>query len=134
MAYNNEAKRVFDWFGYQLHHAIEHYRNDDISSKTAHTLRDVLNDMADSEDKEQLIRVLNWGAIQYVKEDKYRNPRRMISIDCFMKDPTADRKFVSDMVKGVFHKYSGKHPNMLVTTAASNCELLAKVIMVLGRE
>lgn len=134
MAYNNEAKRLFDWFGYQLPHAIEHYLNDGIPSKTAHTLRGMLDDMPDSEDKEQLLRVLNWSGIHYVKEDKYRNPRLAISIDCFMKDSAVDRKFVSNMVGGMFRKYSGNHPNLYVTTAASPYELLAKVIMVLGRE
>jgi hypothetical protein len=133
MAYNKEAKRLFDWFGYQLPHAIEHYCDAGLPSKTAHALRDILDDMPDSEDKEQLIRVLNWKAIHYVREDKYRNPRLMVSIECFMKDPTADRKFVSNMVKGVFRKYSGKNPNLLVTTASSPYQLLAKVIMVLGK-
>ena len=134
MAYNNEAKRLFAWFGYQLPHVIEHYLNDDIPSKTVHTLRDMLNDMSDSEDKEQLLRVLNWSGIHYVKEDKYRNPRFMISIDCFMKDPAVDGNFVRNMVSGVFRKYSGKHPGLYVTTASSPYELLAKVIMILGHE
>ena len=134
MACNNEAKRVFDWFGYQLPHAIEHYLNDGIPSKTAHTLRGMLDDMPKSDDKEWLIRVLDCDDCVSVKDDKHGNSRYVIPMKYFMKGSAVNEKFVRSMTEGVFKKYNGWSGEYLVARASSRYELLAKVIMVLGRE
>lgn len=94
----------------------------------------MIDNMPDSEDKEQLVRVLNCDDYRSVKADKYGNPRYIISIVYFSKDGVVNEKFVLRLTKGVFKKYNGWSGEYLVTTASSRYELLTKVIMVLGRE
>lgn len=130
MAYNNEAKRLYERLNLKLPKLIKDYRGvlyyDDISR--------MLDPMPDSEDKKQLVRVLNCNDVGSVKADKYGNPRYIIPIEYFVKDGVINEKFVLRMTKGVFKKYNGWSGEYLVTTASSRYELLAKVIMVLGRE
>ena len=130
MAYNNEAKRLFEQHNLKLPKLIKHYRrnlDDD-------TLVRMLDDMPKSDDKEQLIRVLNCNDVCSVKADKYGNPRHIIPIEYFAKDGVVNEKFVLRLTKGVFKKYNGWSGEYLVTIASSRYELLSKVIMVLGRE
>lgn len=130
MAYNNEAKRLFERLNLKLPKLIKDYRGvlyyDDISR--------MLDPMPDSEDKKQLVRVLNCNDVGSVKADKYGNPRYIIPIEYFAKDGVVNEKFVLGLVNGVFKKYNGWSGEYLVATATSRYELLAKVIMVLGRE
>lgn len=132
MAYNNEAKRLFEQHHLKLPKLIKHYRLGlDLGDNT---IADMLANMPDSEDKAHLIRVLNcdeWGS---VSADKYGNPRYIISTEYFAKDGVVNEKFVLRMSKGVFKKYNGRSGECLVTTASSRYELLTKVIMVLGRD
>lgn len=51
-----------------------------------------------------------------------------------MKGEVVNENFVLSMTEGVFKKYNGRSGEYLVTTASSRYELLAKAIMVLGRE
>lgn len=130
MAYNNEAKRLFEQHHLELPKLIKHYRlglGDD-------TIRRMIYDMPDSEDKEQLVRVLNCDECGSVKADKYGNSRYIIPIEYFAKDGVVNEKFVLRLTKGVFKKYNGWSGEYLVTIASSRYELLSKVIMVLGRE
>lgn len=130
MAYNNEAKRLFEQHHLKLPKLIKHYRlglGDD-------TIRRMIYDMPDSEDKEQLVRVLNCDECGSVKADKYGNSRYIIPIEYFAKDGVVNEKFVLRLTKGVFKKYNGWSGEYLVTIASSRYELLSKVIMVLGRE
>lgn len=130
MAYNNEAKRLFEQHNLKLPKLIRHYRlglGDD-------TIRRMIYDMPDSEDKEQLVRVLNCNDCGSVKEDKHGNPRYIIPIEYFAKDGVVNEKFVLRLTKGVFKKYNGWSGEYLVAIASSRYELLLKVIMVLGRE
>lgn len=130
MAYNNEAKRLFERLNLKLPKLIKDYRGvlyyDDISR--------MLDPMPDSEDKKQLVRVLNCNDVGSVKADKYGNPRYIIPIEYFAKDGVVNEKFVLGLVKGVFKKYNGWSGKYLVATASSRYELLTKVIMVLGRD
>lgn len=130
MAYNNEAKRLFEQHNLKLPKLIKDYRGvlyyDDISR--------MLDPMPDSEDKKQLVRVLNCDDVGSVKADKYGNPRYIIPIEYFAKDGVVNEKFVLGLVKGVFKKYNGWSGEYLVATASSRYELLTKVIMVLGRD
>lgn len=130
MAYNNEAKRLFERLNLKLPKLIKDYRGvlyyDDISR--------MLDPMPDSEDKKQLVRVLNCNDVGSVKADKYGNPRYIIPIEYFAKDGVVNEKFVLGLVKGVFKKYNGLSGEYLVATASSHYELLTKVIMVLGRD
>lgn len=130
MAYNNEAKRLFERLNLKLLKLIKDYRGvlyyDDISR--------MLDPMPDSEDKKQLVRVLNCNDVGSVKADKYGNPRYIIPIEYFAKDGVVNEKFVLGLVKGVFKKYNGWSGKYLVATASSRYELLTKVIMVLGRD
>lgn len=130
MAYNNEAKRLFERLNLKLPKLIKDYRGvlyyDDISR--------MLDPMPDSEDKKQLVRVLNCNDVGSVKADKYGNPRYIIPIEYFAKDGVVNEKFVLGLVKGVFKKYNGWSGEYLVATASSRYELLTKVIMVLGRD
>lgn len=130
MAYNNEAKRLFERLNLKLPKLIKDYRGvlyyDDISR--------MLDPMPDSEDKKQLVRVLNCNDVGSVKADKYGNPRYIIPIEYFAKDGVVNEKFVLGLVKGVFKKYNGWSGEYLVVTASSRYELLTKVIMVLGRD
>lgn len=130
MAYNNEAKRLFERLNLKLPKLIKDYRGvlyyDDISR--------MLDPMPGSEDKKQLVRVLNCNDVGSVKADKYGNPRYIIPIEYFAKDGVVNEKFVLDLVKGVFKKYNGWSGKYLVATASSRYELLTKVIMVLGRD
>lgn len=134
MAYNNEAKRIFNWYGHQLLRAIKHYLNDGLPTKTLYTLREMIDDMPDGEDNEQLIRVLNCKECCSVKADMYGNARYIIPISYFAKDGVVNEKSVLHMARGIFKKYKGRNGEYLVTTASSRYELLVKVIMVLGRE
>lgn len=130
MAYNNEAKRLFERLNLKLPKLIKDYRGvlyyDDISR--------MLDPMPDSEDKKQLVRVLNCNDVGSVKADKYGNTRYIIPIEYFAKDGVVNEKFVLGLVKGVFKKYNGWSGKYLVATASSRYELLTKVIMVLGRD
>lgn len=130
MTYNNEAKRLFERLNLKLPKLIKDYRGvlyyDDISR--------MLDPMPDSEDKKQLVRVLNCNDVGSVKADKYGNPRYIIPIEYFAKDGVVNEKFVLGLVKGVFKKYNGWSGKYLVATASSRYELLTKVIMVLGRD
>lgn len=130
MAYNNEAKRLFEQHHLKLPKLIKHYRlglGDD-------TIRGMIYDMPDSEDKEHLVRILNCDEVGSVKEDKCGNSRYIIPIQYFAKDGVVNEKFVLRMTKGVFKKYNGWSGEYLVTTASSRYELLTKAIMVLGRD
>lgn len=130
MAYNNEAKRLFEQHHFKLPKLIKCYRlgiGDD-------TIQRMIGDISDSGDKRQLIRVLNCDDCSSVKADKYGNSRYIIPITYFAKDSVVDEKYVISMTKGVFKKYNGRSGNYLVTTASSQYELLVKVIMVLGRD
>lgn len=98
------------------------------------TIRSMIHDMPDSEDKEHLVRILNCNDIGSVKADKYGNSRYITPIQYFAKDGVVNEKFVLRMTKGVFKKYNGGSGKYLVTTASSRYELLTKAIMVLGRE
>lgn len=130
MAYNNEAKRLFERLNLKLPKLIKDYRGvlyyDDISR--------MLDPMPDSEDKKQLVRVLNCNDVGSVKADKYGNPRYIIPIEYFAKDGVVNEKFILGLTKGVFKKYNGWSGKYLVAIASSRYELLSKVIMVLGRE
>lgn len=130
MAYNKEAQRLFEQHNLKLPKLIKDYRGvlyyDDISR--------MLDPMPDSEDKKQLVRVLNCNDVGSVKADKYGNPRYIIPIEYFAKDGVVNEKFVLGLTKGVFKKYNGWGGKYLVTTASSRYELLTKVIMVLGRD
>lgn len=130
MAYNNEAKRLFERLNLKLPKLIKDYRGvlyyDDISR--------MLDPMPDSEDKKQLVRVLNCNDVGSVKEDKHGNSRYIIPMKYFMKGGATNEKFVRSLAEGVFKKYNGWSGEYLVATATSRYELLAKVIMVLGRE
>nr|DAM51147.1 MAG TPA: hypothetical protein [Caudoviricetes sp.] len=130
MAYNKEAQRLFKQHNLKLPKLIKDYRGvlyyDDISR--------MLDPMPDSEDKKQLVRVLNCNDVGSVKADKYGNPRYIIPIEYFAKDGVVNEKFVLGLTKGVFKKYNGWSGKYLVTTASSRYELLTKVIMVLGRD
>lgn len=130
MAYNNEAKRLFEQYHLKLPKLIKDYRGilyyDNITR--------MINNMPDSEDKEQLVRVLNCDECVSVRADKYGNSRYIIPIRYFSKDGVVNEKFVLRMTKGVFKKYNGLSGEYLVATASSPYELLLKVIMVLGRE
>lgn len=130
MAYNNEAKRLFERLHLKLPKLIKDYRGvlyyDDISR--------MLDPMEDSEDKKQLVRVLNCNECGSVKADKFGNPRYIIPIEYFAKDGVVNEKFILGMTKGVFKKYNGWSGKYLVATASSRYELLSKVIMVLGRD
>lgn len=130
MAYNNEAKRLFEQYNLKLPKLIKHYRcnlDDD-------TLVRMLDDMPKSDDKEQLIRVLDCDDCVSVKEDKHGNPRYIIPMKYFMKGGATNEKFVRSLTEGVFKKYNDWSGEYLVATASSRYELLAKVIMVLGRD
>lgn len=130
MAYNNEAQRLFEQHHLKLPKLIKHYR----LGLDDNTIADMLANMPDGEDKVHLIRVLNcdeWGS---VSADKYGHPRYIIPIEYFAKDGVVNEKFVLRISKGVFKKYNGRDDKCLVTTATSRYELLAKVIMVLGRD
>lgn len=130
MAYNNEAKRLFEQHNFKLPKLIKHYRrnlDDD-------TLVRMLDDMPKSDDKEQLIRVLDCDDCVSVKEDKHGNSRYIIPMKYFMKGGATNEKFVRSLTEGVFKKYNGWSGEYLVATASSRYELLAKVIMVLGRD
>ena len=130
MAYNNEAKRLFERLNLKLPKLIKDYRGvlyyDDISR--------MLDPMPDSEDKKQLVRVLNCNDVGSVNADKYGNPRYIIPFEYFAKDGVFNEKFVLGLVKGLFKKYNGWSGEYLVATASSRYELLTKVIMVLGRD
>lgn len=130
MAYNNEAKRLFEQYNPKLPKLIKHYRcnlDDD-------TLVRMLDNMPKSDDKEQLIRVLDCDDCVSVKDDKHGNSRYVIPMKYFMKGSAVNEKFVRSMTEGVFKKYNGWSGEYLVARASSRYELLAKVIMVLGRE
>lgn len=130
MAYNNEAKRLFEQHSLKLPKLIKHYRlgidDNDIAK--------ILANMPDSEDKAHLIRVLNCDECVLVRADKYGNPRCIIPIEYFSKDGVVNEKFVLRMSKDVFKKYNGGKAEYLVAIASSRYELLSKVIMVLGRD
>lgn len=130
MAYNNEAKRLFEQHSLKLPKLIKHYRlgidDNDIAK--------ILANMPDSEDKAHLIRVLNCYECALVRADKYGNPRCIIPIEYFSKDGVVNEKFVLRMSKDVFKKYNGGKAEYLVAIASSRYELLSKVIMVLGRD
>lgn len=130
MAYNIEAKRLFEQHSLTLPKLIKHYR----LGLDDNAIADMLANMPDSEDKEHLIRVLNCDECGSVSADKYGRPRYIIHIEYFVKDGVINEKFVLRMAKGVFKKYNGWSGEYLVTTASSRYELLTKVIMVLGRE
>lgn len=130
MAYNNEAKRLFEQHNLKLPKLIRHYRLD----LGDNTIRRMIYDMPDSEDKEHLVRILNCDEVCSVKADKYGNSRYIIPIQYFAKDGVANEKFVLRMTKGVFKKYNGLSGEYLVATASSRYELLTKAIMVLGRD
>lgn len=130
MAYNNEAKRLFEQHHLKLPKLIKHYQlglGDD-------TIRGMIYDMPDSEDKEHLLRVLNCTDVGSVKADKYGNSRYIIPIQYFAKNGVVNEKFVRSLTEGVFKKYNGWSGEYLVATASSRYELLVKVIMVLGRD
>lgn len=131
MAYNNEAKRLFERFKHQLPQVIKYYRLNTIEDKLGYMISDMLRGMPESEDKEQLLRVLNCEEYFSVKEDKYRNARYAIPFKYFMKDGYLDEKFVRSLLKDTFHVYGSREH--YATKAASHYELLVKVIMVLGR-
>nr|DAN74073.1 MAG TPA: hypothetical protein [Caudoviricetes sp.] len=130
MAYNNEAKRLFEQHNLKLPKLIKHYRlgidDNDIAK--------ILANMPDSEDKAHLIRVLNCDECALVRADKYGNPRYIIPIGYFSKDGVVNEKFVLRMTKDVFKKHNGWSGEHLVAIASSRYELLSKVIMVLGRD
>ncbi len=130
MAYNNEAKRLFERLHLKLPKLIRDYRGvlyyDDVTR--------MIDPMPDSEDKKQLVRLLNCDDCVSVKADKYGNSRYIIPIEYFAKDGVVNEKFILGMTKGVFKKYNGMSGNYLVATASSKYELLTKVIMVLGRD
>lgn len=90
--------------------------------------------MVDSKDREQLVRVPNCDDVGSAKAGKYGNSLYIIPIGYFVKDSAVNEKFVHSTAKGVFKKYNGWSGKYLVATASSRYELLAKVIMVLGRE
>lgn len=130
MAYNIEAKRLFEKCNLILPKLIKHYRlklDDD-------TIQRMLDDMPDSTDKEHLTQVLNCDDYYSVADDKYGHARYAIPMTYFMKSGVVDEKFVLSMAKGTFRKYNGRSGECVVTTATSRYELLSKVIMVLGRE
>lgn len=130
MAFNNEAKRLFEQYHLKLPKLIKDYRGvlyyDNITR--------MIDNMPDSEDKEQLVRVLNCDDCASVRADKYGNPRYIIPIGYFSKDGVVNEKFVLRLAKDVFKKYNGGRAEYLVAIASSRYELLSKVIMVLGRE
>lgn len=130
MAYNNEAKRLFEQHNLKLPKLIKHYRLgiDD------NAIAEILANTPDSEDKAHLIRVLNCDECGLVRADKYGNPRYIIPIGYFSKDGVVNEKFVLRMTKDVFKKYNGGKAEYLVAIASSRYELLSKAIMALGRE
>lgn len=131
MAYNNEAKRLFERLNFKLPKLIKDY----LLGIDDNAIAEMLVNMPDSEDKAHLIRVLNCDECALVRADKYGNPRYIIPIGYFSKDGVVNEKFVLRMTKGVFKKkYNGWGGEYLVTTASSRYELLTKVIMVLRRE
>lgn len=130
MAYNNEAKRLFERFGHQLPHAIKYYRLSTIEDTIGYTLSDMLRGMPESEDKEQLLRVLNCKAHYRVRDDAHGNHRYAIPFNFFMKEGFQDEDYVRGLLKGTFRFYGCKE--RYATTAANHHDLLAKVIMVLG--
>lgn len=132
MAYNTEAKRMFERFGHQLSQAIKYYRLSSLEDKIGYMISDMLRNMPESEDKEQLVRVLNCEECFSVKEDKYGNTRYVIPFKYFMKEGCLDENFVRSLFKDTFRAFGSRE--RYVTTAASHYELLAKVIMVLGRD
>lgn len=132
MAYNNEAKRMFEQFKHQLPQAIKFYRLSTVEDKTGYMISNMLRDMPDGADKEQLKRVLNCKEHYSVRDDKYGNRRYAIPFSYFMKEDNRDEDFVRTLIKDPFHVYGSRR--RYATTATSHYELLAKVIMVLGRE
>lgn len=130
MAYNNEAKRLFEKYNLTLPKLIKHYhRNLDDDS-----ICRMLDDMENSDDKRQLVRVLDCDDCYSVADDKYGHTRYAIPMTYFMKSGVVNEKFVLSMAKGTFRKYKGRNGECVVTTATSRYELLTKVIMVLGRD
>ena len=130
MAYNNEAKRLFEQHNLKLPKLIKDYRG----ALYYDNITRMIDLMPDSEDKKQLIRVLNCNDVGSVKADKYGNSRYIIPIEYFAKDGVVNEKFILGLTKGVFKKYNGWSSEYLVVTASSRYELLAKAIMVLGRD
>ncbi len=127
MAYNNEAKRLFEQHHLKLPKLIKHYR----LGIADNTIQRMIDDMPESEDKEHLKRVLNCRAYYSVRDDKYGNRRYAIPFSYFMKEGRCDEDFVRKLIKDPFHFYGNRE--RYATTASSHYELLAKVIMVLGR-
>lgn len=131
MAYNNEAKRLFERFKHQLPKAIRAYRLSLTEDATGRMIHEMIRDMPDGEDKEQLKRVLNCKEHYAVRDDKYGSRRYAIPFGYFMKEGQCDEDFVRSLLKDMFRVYGSKE--RYATTASSHYELLAKVIMVLGR-
>lgn len=132
MAYNNEAKRLFDRFGTRLPQVIRLYRLSIVRDYLGAAIRDMVHGMPDGADKEQIKRVLNCKEHYSVRDDKYGNRRYAIPFSYFMKEGRRDEDFVRTLIKDPFHVYGSRE--RYATTASSHYELLAKVIMVLGRE
>ena len=132
MAYNNEAKRLFEQFKHNLPLAIREYRLSLTGNEMGDILSNMIRDMPDGADKEQIKRVLNCKAHYSVRDDKYGNSRYAIPFSYFMKEGFTDEDFVRKLIKDPFHTYGSRE--RYATAATSHYELLAKVIMVLGRE
>lgn len=105
MAYNNEAKRMFERFGRQLPQAIRFYRRSTVEDKTGYMISNILLDMPDGVDKEQIKRVLNCKEHYSVRDDKYGNGRYAIPFNYFMKEGQRDEDFVRTLIKDPFRVY-----------------------------
>ena len=132
MAYDNEAKRVFERFKHQLHQAIRACRLSLTGDAIGYMIHEMIYDTSDGEDKEQLKRVLNCKTYYSAGDDKYGNRRYVIPFSCFMKEGRCDEDFVRKLIKGPFRTYG--HRDRYATTASSHYEPLTKAIMVLGHE
>ena len=130
MAYNNEAKRLFERLNLKLPKLIKDYRGCSIlwwHQPNAWPYARQWRQKAISSGFE-----LQWcwfSQGRQVRESSLHNP-----IEYFAKDGVVNEKFVLGLVKGVFKKYNGWSGKYLVATASSRYELLTKVIMVLGRD
>nr|DAV34468.1 MAG TPA: hypothetical protein [Caudoviricetes sp.] len=130
MAYNNDAKRLFEQFKHNLPLAIREYRLSLTGNEMGDILSNMIRDMPDGADKEQIKRVLNCKDYFFARADKQGNARYAIPFSYFMKEG-CDENFVRSLLKNTFRVYGSRE--RYVTTASSHYELLAKVIMVLGR-
>lgn len=132
MAYNNEAKRLFEHFEHNLPIAIRAYRLSFTGDEMGDELSNMIRGMPDSADKEQIKRILNCRAHYAVRDDKYGNHRYAIPFSYFMKEGFTDEDFVRALIKDRFRFYGCKE--RYATKAINHYDLLAKVIMVLGRD